>query len=78
MARNRTKCRTAGCDHDVKHKVAGLCGRCYSFANYWRNKTVTEKMKRLDQLHFWSKRADQVLAPTGVTSIDTAKKKRQA
>jgi len=59
-------CRVEGCGREIQHAGAQMCNRCYSFANYWRNRTPTEKMKRMDLLDFWAKRAHSELLPQNV------------
>lgn len=59
--KSKDTCRISGCDHPVAHKAARLCGRCYHFINYWKDKTPTQRMKRADQLHFWARRSEQIL-----------------
>jgi len=68
-------CRVAGCTHPVKHKAARMCNACYSFANYWKNKTVTQRMKRADKLHFWARRSEELLEDRKVVPIRKAHKK---
>ena len=61
-----SKCRIRGCDRDVGHKESGLCKCCYAFMHYWSKKTVTQQVKHVDKLHFWDKRAMQLLMPKKV------------
>jgi len=51
-----------------------MCNACYSFANYWKNKTVTQRMKRADRLHFWARRSEELLEDKKVVPIRKGKK----
>ena len=65
------KCRVRGCNNEAEHKESGLCKKCYAFMYYWNERSVTDKMKRIDQLEFWQKRANQLLLPQGVRKLRT-------
>lgn len=66
------KCKMEGCSRAVKHRRSGLCGACYAFVWYWKNKSVTEIMQHSDKLHFWAQRVEQ-LPPTEVTRLPRRK-----
>ena len=68
-------CRVSGCTNAVKHRHSRLCGACYAFMNYWKDRTVTDRMKRVDKIKFWADRADEMLVPA---KVSTLKKKKSA
>ena len=48
------KCTTTGCTDAAK--VAGFCGPCYAFQNYWRKKSVGARVAHASRLTKAAKR----------------------
>lgn len=54
------KCVMDGCDREVFYKRSGLCAPCYSSLWYWKQKSVTEIVKRKGKLRLFAVRMDVV------------------
>lgn len=48
---------------------SGLCKRCYAWSHYWVGRSVTDKMKRAQQIEMWNRRAKKALKLTSVRKI---------
>lgn len=60
-----SKCVISGCDNEIQHKKAKLCGACYSSIYYWTRKTPTALMHRISRLRVFEARMESV-APSNV------------
>ena len=51
-------CRMNGCDRTAECPESGLCKRCYAWLDYQirNHKTVTQLLRRLEQIKFWDNR----------------------
>lgn len=61
-SRSKDICSMQGCNREVLRIQAGLCGRCYSWLYYNRDKTAAELRERRETLTFWEERLDGFLA----------------
>ena len=67
-------CRMSGCNREADGSL-GFCKACYSFAYYWRKKSLKHVMARIDKLGVATTRMG-TLMPARVTSIKKRRKVR--
>jgi hypothetical protein len=60
MSRSK-RCEMDGCTNDIKHPQSGLCGACYSYLWYWKQRSVTEILKRKSKVRLFQRRLDTQL-----------------
>jgi hypothetical protein len=60
MANKKAKCETIGCQDDVKYPRLGLCGACYSYYRFWRDRPAGDVLKRKRQVERFSVRLDNI------------------
>lgn len=53
-----TKCIIENCDREMQHPKSGLCSPCYSSLWYWKQKSVTDIVKRKKNLRVFAARMD--------------------
>ena len=69
MTKKKDWCVMDGCKNEAFYKESGLCTACYSFMYYWQNRSVTDRMKHVQKIERWEKRAHSALMPKKVESI---------
>ena len=68
--------KCALCETEKVHYLeAKLCYNCYAFVYYWKKRSVTDLMKRFQQLDRWMTRTTKIMPPK-VSPIKKKKPKR--
>lgn len=66
-------CKFDGCENEIKHSELGICYTCYSGLRYWRDRSISHKRARLQQIIRLNSRMEYM-----VTGEPMPKKKRRA
>lgn len=76
MSRKRKqRCTLPGCTNDAYYKEAKVCQCCYAFLYYWKQRSVTDKMKHVQRVGRWNERV-AALIPQKVVRITKSRRRK--
>ncbi len=68
-------CSIRGCAEEEYYTYLGMCRNCYSRLNYWKGRSRSDKVARVEQLALWRGRMNWMLA--NPRNVPRPRKKKQ-